>query len=154
MQSLPEISNALIHHRHLGVPLVQQLLVVGQLAALLQVMTVTGLKSQHYMSLLGLTRRTCLQLLEDDRVPAAPGRVSSAPGLQGPTGLILSGQWLRPGICWAPPAAVLQNAAECVLSSDPPTVESAGKTIQKEVKNRPPDCIQTKTLFVMLPGRL
>ncbi len=44
MQSFSQVSDALIHHRHLGVPLVQQLLVLGQLAALLQVMTVTSLK--------------------------------------------------------------------------------------------------------------
>lgn len=44
MQSFSQVSDALIHHGHLGVPLVQQLLVLGQLAALLQVMTVTSLR--------------------------------------------------------------------------------------------------------------
>lgn len=44
MQPFSQVSDALIHHRHLGVPLVQELLVLGQLAALLQVMTVTSLK--------------------------------------------------------------------------------------------------------------
>lgn len=44
MQSFPQVSDALIHHRHLGVPLVQQLLVLGQLAALLQVVAVASLK--------------------------------------------------------------------------------------------------------------
>lgn len=44
MQSFPQVSDALIHHCHLGIPLVQQLLVLGQLAALLQVMAVTSLK--------------------------------------------------------------------------------------------------------------
>lgn len=43
MQSFSQVSDALIHHRHLGVPLVQQLLVLRQLAALLQVVTVTSL---------------------------------------------------------------------------------------------------------------
>lgn len=44
VQSLPQVSNALVHHGHLSIPLVQQLLVLGQLAALLQVMTVTSLR--------------------------------------------------------------------------------------------------------------
>lgn len=44
MQSFSQVSDALIHYRNLGVPLVQQLLVLGQLAALLQVMTVTSLR--------------------------------------------------------------------------------------------------------------
>lgn len=44
VQSLSQVADALVHHGHLGVPLVQQLLVLGQLAALLQVVTVTSLK--------------------------------------------------------------------------------------------------------------
>lgn len=44
VQSFSQVSDALIHHGHLGVPLVQQLLVLGQLAALLQVMAVTSLR--------------------------------------------------------------------------------------------------------------
>lgn len=44
MQSLPQVPDALVHHRNLGIPLVQQLLILSQLAALLQIMTVTGLK--------------------------------------------------------------------------------------------------------------
>lgn len=47
MQSFPQVSDALVHHRHLGVPLVQQILVLGQLAALLQVMAVTSLKHKQ-----------------------------------------------------------------------------------------------------------
>lgn len=44
VQSFSQVSDALIHHCHLGVPLVQQLLVLGQLAALLQVVSVASLK--------------------------------------------------------------------------------------------------------------
>lgn len=44
MQPLSQVSDALVHHCHLGVPLVQKLLVLGQLTALLQVMTVTSLR--------------------------------------------------------------------------------------------------------------
>lgn len=47
VQSFSQVSDALIHHGHLGVPLVQQLLVLGQLAALLQVMAVTSLYETH-----------------------------------------------------------------------------------------------------------
>lgn len=47
MQTLSQVTDALIHHRYLGVPLVQQLLVLGQLAALLQVVTVAGLKNKR-----------------------------------------------------------------------------------------------------------
>lgn len=46
VQTLPQVSNALVHHRHLGVPLVQQLLVLGQFAALLQVVTIASLKNK------------------------------------------------------------------------------------------------------------
>lgn len=44
VQAFPQVTDALVHHGHLGVPLVQQLLVLGQLAALLQIVTVTSLK--------------------------------------------------------------------------------------------------------------
>lgn len=67
--------------------------------------------------------------MREYNLPAAPGRVSSVPELQGQTGVILSGQCLHPGVLWVPPAAVLQNAVEAVLSLDPPTVESTGETI-------------------------
>lgn len=45
MQAFSQVTDALIHHGHLGVPLVQQLLILGQLAALLQIVPVTSLKS-------------------------------------------------------------------------------------------------------------
>lgn len=44
VQPFSQFSNALIHHCHLGVPLIQQLLVLGQPAALLQVVAITSLK--------------------------------------------------------------------------------------------------------------
>lgn len=45
MQAFSQVTDALIHHGHLGVPLVQQLLILGQLAALLQIVPVTSLKN-------------------------------------------------------------------------------------------------------------
>lgn len=45
MQSLSQVFNALVHHGHLGVPLVKQLFVLGQFVALLQVLTITSLRS-------------------------------------------------------------------------------------------------------------
>lgn len=45
MQSFSQVFNALVHHSHLGVPLVKQLFVLGQFVALLQVLTVTSLRS-------------------------------------------------------------------------------------------------------------
>lgn len=45
MQAFSQVTDALIHHGHLGVPLVQQLLILGQLAALLQIVPVTSLKT-------------------------------------------------------------------------------------------------------------
>lgn len=45
MQSFSQVFNALIHHSHLGVPLVEQLFVLGQFVALLQVKAVTSLRS-------------------------------------------------------------------------------------------------------------
>lgn len=59
MQSFSQVSDALIHHCHLGVPLVQQLFVLGQLAALLQIMTVAGLKhtaESHSLNMLHLVK--------------------------------------------------------------------------------------------------
>lgn len=44
MQAFSQVTDSLIHHGHLGVPLVQQLLILGQLAALLQIVPVTSLK--------------------------------------------------------------------------------------------------------------
>lgn len=46
LQSFPQVSDPLVHGGHLSVPLVQQLLAVDQPAALLQVVTVSSLKSQ------------------------------------------------------------------------------------------------------------
>lgn len=46
MQAFSQVTDALIHHGHLGVPLVQQLLILGQLAALLQIVPVTSLKKK------------------------------------------------------------------------------------------------------------
>lgn len=43
VQTLAQVSNALVHHCHLGVPLVQQLLVLSQFAALFQVETIASL---------------------------------------------------------------------------------------------------------------
>lgn len=147
MQSFSQVSDALIHHRHLGVPLVQQLLVLGQLAALLQVMTVTSLKhttsqALHILWKRFLTKSTWMccwkkEIMRWWNLPAAPGRVSSVPGLQGPTGVILSGQWVHPGTQGVPPELVQQSAAEGVLFSNPPTAGSTGKTIQKELNNWP-----------------
>lgn len=43
VQPFPEVSDAFVHDGDLGVPPVQQLLAVGQVTALLQVVAVTGL---------------------------------------------------------------------------------------------------------------
>lgn len=45
MQSFSQVFDALVHHSHLGVPLVKQFFVLGQFVALLQVLTVTSLRS-------------------------------------------------------------------------------------------------------------
>lgn len=45
VQALSQVFDALVHHSHLGVPLVQQLLVLGQFVALLQVEAVPSLRS-------------------------------------------------------------------------------------------------------------
>lgn len=63
------------------------------------------------------------RFVERCRSPAAPGRVSSAPRLQGRT----AGSLYR----WEPPEVWSQTAAGGVLSSDPPAVESAGKLHNK-----------------------
>lgn len=140
MQSFSQVSNALIHHGHLDVPLVQQLLVLGQLAALLQVMTVSSLRHTALQALklhfvkndsdqksLNVFIYRTKEVMGMYHLPAAPGRVSSAPGLQDQTELILCGQWVHPGTRLVPPDLVQWSVAEGVLSSNPPTAESTGK---------------------------
>lgn len=148
MQPLSQVSDALIHHGHLGVPFVQQLLVLGQLAALLQVVTVTSLRDTTsdvkpiLNAFLYQTQVMCI-------LPAAPGRVSSAPGLQDQTGLILSGQSAHQGTQSAP------SGAGDVLSVNPPTAGSTGKSIRADVSEPiQPDFGTVRVEPLLLPGRL
>lgn len=57
-------------------------------------------------------------------LPAAPGKVSSAPELQGLKEAIPYDQCLHPGVPWVPPDLVHQSVAAGVLSSNPPAAES------------------------------
>ena len=62
-------------------------------------------------------------------LPVAPGTVSSVPGLQDQTGVILSGQCVAPGARCEAPERVEQSVAEGVLSLNHPAAASTGKNI-------------------------
>lgn len=130
VQTLPQVSNALVHHRHLGVPLVQQLLVLGQFAALLQVVTIASLKDQRNCEkLIPLKAHAAQQRagrLSASAAPAALGRASSAPGLQVQREPTPCGPQVGPAsrpalLIWVP-----GRAAGDALFSGPPAAGSAG----------------------------
>lgn len=73
------------------------------------------------------------EMLRASDVPAAPGRVSAAPGLQDRTEQTLCGQPVHRGSRLVPLVPVRGSVAGGVLVSNPPTAGSAGRNIQTEV---------------------
>lgn len=129
VQTLPQVSDALVHHRHLGVPLVQQILVLGQFAALLQVVTIASLKHRNNREnypFEDVRHPTEGRLMRASAVPAAPGRVSSAPGLQVRTEPSPCGRQVGPASRPALLVRVPGSAAGGVLFLSPPAAGSAG----------------------------
>lgn len=87
----------------------------------------TRLRHKHLLHICLISRKDCLakvKCLLGYSLPAAPGKVSSAPELQGLKEAILYDQCLHPGVPWVPHDLVHQSVAAGALSSNPPAAES------------------------------
>lgn len=85
----------------------------------------TRLRHKHLLHIFSISRKDCLAIFTAGySLPAAPGKVSSAPELQGLKEAIPYDQCLHPGVPWVPPDLVHQSVAAGVLSSNPPAAES------------------------------
>lgn len=87
----------------------------------------TRLRHKHLLHIFSIAAKIAWQrpsVCSGYSLPAAPGKVSSAPELQGLKETIPYDQCLHPGVPWVPPDLVHQSVAAGVLSSNPPAAES------------------------------